>query len=193
MSRKPIITVTLDDNTLKRYANQFALLGERDGHRALARAVNRTTTTVRGRVAGAISKQSSIPLADIRSGTKTEQVRPGSGGALEGRIIATGKPLSLKAFKPRQNAYGTRAKVWGKLQTFKSAFIFAGTPKSGMPVAGGHVFVRTSAKSLPIERMFGPSIPEEMVRGESKRVFEETTRTMLPQRVAHEIARLLRK
>lgn len=45
-------------------------------------------------------------------------------------------------------------------------------------------FHRTTAKSMPIEKMFGPSVPEELPRGES------ATATMLPARVAHEIDRL---
>lgn len=58
---------------------------------------------------------------------------------------------------------------------------------------GGRVFIRTSKNRFPIEMLFGPSIPEELVKGESERVFRETVADMLPRRVAHELSRLLDK
>ncbi|MDP9590335.1 UNVERIFIED_ORG: hypothetical protein J2W19_002894 [Shinella zoogloeoides] len=55
----------------------------------------------------------------------------------------------------------------------------------------GHVFIRTTKDRFPIEMLFGPSVPEEIVRGESERVFRETVADMLPKRVAHELGRML--
>jgi hypothetical protein len=57
---------------------------------------------------------------------------------------------------------------------------------------GGHVFKRTSSGRFPIEMLFGPSVPEELVKGESERVFRTTVQDMLPVRVAHELSRMLK-
>ena len=184
------ISINLADHVLQRYGNMLGALGAGQAHKALARAVNRVTNTVHGRVIRAVAKQSSIPTAIVRRTVKKRTVKPGSGDALEGLIWATGKPLSLKYFKPRQTKAGTVATVWGKRTLYASAFM---GPRPGAVARKlkGHVWVRTSAKRLPIEIKYGPSVPEELVANESARVFEATVQDMLPKRVAHEIGRLL--
>ena len=185
------ITIAPDDDVLKRYANQIGALGKRKAHQALARAVNRTTHTVHGRVARAIVKQSSIPARIVRQQLSKQTVRLGSGGALEGAVFASGRHVPLKEFRPRQFTWGVRVKLWGKQTRLKGMFIFAGTYRSGKHVGNGHVFQRVTTASLPIEMQTGPAVPIEMVRGESAKEFERTVTSMLPDRIAHEIGRLL--
>ncbi len=178
------------DDVLRRFGNQIGALGQGQAHMALARAVNRVTTTIHGRVIKAIRKQSDIPTAIIRRQVKKRLVKPGSGDALEGVVWASGKPISLKHFKARQFSFGVKAKFDGQWHSYPSAFM---GPRPGVIAAklGGHVWQRTSSSRLPIEMLFGPSVPEELVRGESERVFNEVVATMLPERVAHELGRLL--
>ena len=185
------LKVKLQDQIIRRYANSLGQLGATQGHRALARAVNRTTASVQSRVIRAIAKQSSIPAKIVRSQIKRRTVRPGGGATLEGIIYASGKSLSLKAFKPRQFQYGVKVKLWGKQRRMDGTFIYAGSSRSGKYVADGHVFQRVTRKSLPIQKQFGPCVPTEMVRDASAQVFYATVAQMLPARVAHEINRLL--
>jgi hypothetical protein len=193
MARTPIVTITLTDDILRNYGNQLGALGEAEGFKALARAVNRVTNTVYGRVIRQVAKQSSIPTAVVRRSIKKQLVSPNinHGGALEGVITATGNPLSLRVFNPKQFSWGVRVKVWGRVQRFPGTFIYAGTYRSGQYVGSGHVFHRLTRESKPIEELFGPSVPEEMVRDESAKLFDATVQLMLPVRVAHEIGRLL--
>lgn len=194
------VTITPADGNLKRFANQLGALGSKKAHTALSRAVNRTTTTVQGRVIKAIAKQSDIPRGIIRQQLKRRTVSTNieHGGSLEGVIWATGKPISLKYFRARQFSFGVKAKHGGKWHGYPSAFM---GPRPGVIAKklNGHVFVRTTDKTwlskgkrAPIEKLFGPSVPAEMVRGESERVFRSTVREMLEKRVAHEIGRLLK-
>lgn len=185
-----IVVRPLDD-VLKRFGNQIGAVGSAQGHKALARAVNRVTTTVHGRVIRAIRKQSDIPTAIIRREISKRLANPSGGGGIEGVIIARGKPLSLKYFRARQFAFGVKAKWGGSWHSYPSAFM---GPRPGVIAKrlGGHVFVRTSAKRFPIEKLFGPAVPEEMVRAESARVFSETVEGMLPRRVMHELSRIIR-
>jgi len=187
----PMITIEQRDDILRNFGNQIGALGRGDAHKALARAVNRTTTTVQGRVIRVIAKQSSIKSAIVRRSIRRELVRPGSGQALEGTITATGRPIPLKEFSASQFSYGVKARVWGRVQRFPGTFIFAGTYRSGNPVGNGHVLHRTTRDSHPIEVLYGPSVPEEMIKDESAKVFHETVAMMLPVRVAHEVGRLL--
>ncbi|WP_099863766.1 hypothetical protein [Pararhizobium haloflavum] len=198
MAKNPLVVIETRDEVLERYGNMLGALGEREAHKALARAVNRVTNTVHSRVVRAVAKQTSLTAGRVRKEIKKRQVRPGGMGALEGVIWATGRPLPLKEFRPKQFSWGVRAKVWGQTQRFPGAFIYAGTYRSGIYVGNGHVFTNTrgpntrSGRNNAVEMMFGPSIPEEMVRGESRRTFEQTVATMLPQRVFHEISRALK-
>jgi len=187
------IVISPLDGNFARFANQIGALGTAKAHKALARAVNRTTNTAYGRVVKAIRKQSDIPTSIIRKQVKKRTVSTNidHGGSLEGVIWATGKPISLKYFMARQFAFGVKAKHGGKWHRYPSAFM-GKKPGIISKRLGGHVFVRTSANRFPIEKLFGPSIPEELIRGESERVFRSTVREMLEKRVAHELGRLLK-
>lgn len=184
------VIITPGDDIMRRFGNQIGALGEGKAHQALARAVNRVTTTVHGRVIKAIRKQSEIPTAIIRASVGRRLVKPGGGGALEGEVWAKGKPLSLKVFKARQLDFGVKAKWGGEWHRYRGAFM-GPLPSVTAGRLNGHVFVRTSAKRLPIEQLFGPAVPEELVRAESARTFQLTVANMLPERVAHELGRLL--
>ena len=185
------ISVSPSDQMLERFGNQIGALSERDAHRALARAINRVTNTVHGRVIRAVVKQSSIPRNFVRAAVSKQTVRPGAGGSLEGMIFASGDPIPLKHFRARQFSYGVKAKVWGKQRRFDGIFIYAGTHRSGQDVANGHVFQRVTAAGLPIQLQTGPAVPTEMVRNEAEEVFRNTVEQMLPERIQHELSRLL--
>lgn len=186
------IIIKANDANLKTFGNQLAALGSGQAHKALARAINRTTTTIHGRVIRAIRKQSDIPTAIIRRQIK-KRLAPTNiahGGVLEGVISATGSPISLKEFRARQFAFGVKAKWGGRWHEYQSAFM---GPRPGViaPKLGSNVFVRVTKDRFPLEMLFGPSVPEELIKGESERIFQETMATMLPQRVRHELGRLL--
>ena len=114
-----------------------------------------------------------------------------------GRIVeGTGRPIALREFRPRQFAYGVKAKVYGKQTRFPGLFINAGTPK-GSPADDGHVLQNTrgfnpsSGRYNRPARQYGPAVPTEMVKNEAERAFRNAVATMLPKRLDHEIGRLL--
>lgn len=191
------IIIKAADDHLASFSNMLAAVGEGAGRKAMARAVNRTTNTVHGRVIRAVAKQSSIPVKILRRSIRKRLAAHKGSGPLQGEVYATGSPLSLKYFGAKQFSFGVRAKIRGKSERFPGMFIFGGNYRSGKPVAHGHVFQNTrgynsrAKRSNAIEKQFGPSIPEEMVRDESLRQFEMTVQTMLPARISHELGRLL--
>ena len=71
----------------------------------------------------------------------------------------TGRHLALSFFGAKQFSYGVRAKIWGRAQTFRSAFV--------VKRYGGGVFKRTGKARFPIEQLWGPSVPKEMLRDEA--------------------------
>jgi hypothetical protein len=71
----------------------------------------------------------------------------------------TGRHLPLSFFGAKQFSYGVRAKIWGKAQSFRSAFV--------VKRYGGGVFKRTGKARFPIEQLWGPAVPVEMLRDEA--------------------------
>jgi hypothetical protein len=71
----------------------------------------------------------------------------------------TGRHLPLSFFGAKQFSYGVRAKIWGRAQTFRSAFV--------VKRYGGGVFKRTAKARFPIEQLWGPAVPVEILRDEA--------------------------
>lgn len=185
-----IITVRLQGQGHIRFRRAVRMLGEGKAKKAFTRALNHTGAIVRTRVIRALAPQVGLSQAKVRQlGAIREQRARASG--LEYKIESSGAAISLREFSARQFGYGVAAKPWGQRRRFESAFIFAGHPRSGNPVSGGHVFVRTSSSSFPIKKMFGPAIPKEMVKDESAEAFSDAAARLSP-RINHEIRRLTR-
>ena len=83
---------------------------------------------------------------------------------LETRIVGTGRHLPLSIFGAKQFSYGVRARVWGRAQIYRSAFV--------VDRFGGNVFKRTSKARFPIEQLWGPAVPVEMLRDEALAAWE---------------------
>ena len=71
-----------------------------------------------------------------------------------------------------------RAKIWGRAQTFGSAFV--------VKRYGGGVFKRTGKGRFPIEQLWGPAVPVEMLRDEAYAAWTDQH-----PRVLNESARLI--
>ena len=147
---------------------------------ALRRAINHTGDKARTQISRALVKQTGIKYGKVRQALRTV---PASAATLVYRIIARGGYSSLKEFGPRQTMRGVSAAPWGKRHLFPHAFI--------APSLGGHVFVRKGKGRFPIHKLFGPAIPAEMVKEQSKAAFELTVASELPARLAVEIDAIL--
>lgn len=185
------ITVRIADDQLRRFQNMAGALGEQKARVAYARAINRTTNSVHGKVIRAVAKQTSIPTAIVRRAVKKSLAAHKGDGPLQGVIYATGRPLSLKHFGAKQFSWGVRAKVWGQFDRWEGSFIYGGTWKSGKPAFEGHVMTRVGTDSFPVKRENGPAVPEGLIAGEAATAFANTVAEMLPNRVMHELSRLL--
>lgn len=185
------VNISFADDELRRFQNMIGALGERQARVGLSRAVSRVTDMVKTRVIREVAKQSSIPQKIIRQSIKTTKPKQQGSGPIQGVVAAKGNPISLREFRAKQFAFGVKARVWGEWKRFPGTFIWAGTYRSGQAVKGGHVWQRTTAASLPIEMMRGPAVPDELVKGESLKAYEQIVRDKLPERAMHELSRLL--
>lgn len=178
----------LDQNAV-RFQEAVGQVGDTvTAHKAFRRAINHTGDKARTKVRRSLAKQMGLTQKRLRQ-LDALHTRRANFGALEYTITGSGKAISLKEFGARQFRYGVRARPWGQSRRFEGTFIFAGNPRSGKFVAGGHVFKRTSGASLPIEKLWGPSVPRELVQAASLQAFEDTARYLGP-RIVHELRKL---
>ncbi|WP_298257117.1 hypothetical protein [Bradyrhizobium sp.] len=56
---------------------------------------------------------------------------------------------------------------------------------------GGHVFMRTGKGRTPIKKLWGPAIPSEMVKHQTKAAFEQTVEHELPARLLDDVDAIL--
>lgn len=168
------------DQTRIRFEAMVQRVGERDAALAFSRALNHEGRKTFTAVKRTLRQQTDIPAFMI---TASMAFRSSSQRNLRTIISGVGKELPLRLFKPSQFSYGVRAKVWGRHQTYRSAFIVA--------KYGGNVFHRTSRKRFPIQKMFGPSIPKEMVQDQTLETFQQSGNSVM-DRAMHELSRILK-
>lgn len=168
------------DQTLVKYHAMIQRVGERDAARAFAAALNHEVAKSHTAVKKALQHQTGIPKGTIAS---SMSLKKASTKNLVAVIEGRGRALPLKLFSARQFKYGVAAKPWGRKQKFPGAFIIKSYE--------GNVFHRTSRKRGPLEGMFGPSIPKEMVKDETLQTFEQSGNAVM-DRAMHELSRILK-
>ncbi|MEW5422667.1 hypothetical protein [Amorphus sp. 3PC139-8] len=165
--------------------SQIVALGEvyeragKDGPKIVAAAMNQRGNVAFTQVARATAKETGLPVGQTKQHMRKVKAQPRD---LVFTIRAWGKNLSLKNFGARQVRKGVSHKGWGRRQVAKGAFI--------IEKYDGEVYRRISKKRRPITKLYGPSIPDEMVKGESYpamlRAFDG-----LADRLMHELGRRL--
>ena len=160
------------ENTLKQIGNQAP--------HAIRRAVNHTGDKVTTKVTRALAKQTGVKYGAVK---KALYIRRATYGRATYIIGTRGGYIPLKEFDARQTRDGVAATVWGKRRVFPHSFI--------IPSFGGNVFVRMGKDRKPIRRMWGPALPNELVKAETAAMFQNTVAAELPARVVHEVSAIL--
>jgi hypothetical protein len=131
-------------------------LGESEARRAFSMALNKEGRKSLTQLRRSLSQQSSIPRGAVNAATRFKSA---SRSTMSTVTSGTGRHLPLSFFGAKQFSYGVRAKIWGRAQTFRSAFV--------VKRYGGGVFKRTGKARFPIEQLWGPAVPVEMLRDEA--------------------------
>lgn len=181
------VKLQFHDQILAKWGKQLQALGAGGAHKAMARALNAEGKKMKTAVQGAVAKQSSIPSRRVASALKVTQAGVNLGGDLSFTVTARDGHLPLKAFKPKQGAAGTSATVWGRRKLHGGAFM---GPRPGLIARGlgGHVMKRTGPNRLPIEKLWGPAVPKEIVKDAAREAFEAA-----PAKVVARMERELKK
>lgn len=167
------VDVDFDDASLRKILDG---LSSRDRRAVLRRAISHE-----GRKFRTSEKRELAEITGLTKGRVAKALTAKTNStALEFVLTARDSYTTMKEFKPTQTAAGVMASPWGKRQLFKSAFKVD---------RFGDVFVREGPKRGPIQLIFGPAIPVEMVRESNKTddiLFR--FRDSVADRVLHEIS-----
>jgi hypothetical protein len=163
------------DDVRTRFEAACTRLGESDARRAFSMALNKEGRKSFTQLRRSLAQQSSIPRGAVNAATRFKSATRGTMATV---TSGTGRHLPLSFFGAKQFSYGVRAKIWGRAQTFRSAFV--------VKRYGGGVFKRTGKGRFPIEQLWGPAVPVEMLRGEAYAAWTDQH-----PRVLNESARLI--
>jgi hypothetical protein len=177
-------------------------LTEQDAKRAIPRALNKTATTARANAAREIrSAGYNIKVSGIK---RQLSIRRASADELVAIVRATGRPIPLINYGARQTKTGVSVKVLRGRTVIKGAFI------ATMPSGHRGVFVRVDSAAgrrarlkgfgkvkhgqarngkhgLPIQQLFGPSVPSAFGSEVVQRATVEAIRDRFPKVLAQEL------
>jgi hypothetical protein len=181
-----MMRLELDPSSIEQMAETFKK-AEQEMPAAVIRAVTRTGTMARTKVVRALTKQTGLQRDTI-----VRAVKPRPAG-MSYALYVRGGNVALKYFKPRETGSGVSAAPWNKRRVYVGAFINSGFhERAPSPKLHGQVMQRVGRGRLPIHKVkSGLFIPKEFVSGDSESAFWDTVMSVLPQRLQHEIARVL--
>lgn len=196
-----LVTMTWQGNGIRLLAEATQALGDAKGKRAYAMGLNKTATTVNSNVKKTVAKQMGTTQANVVKHGGMKILRA-SAGNLSAIIDVRGGYLPLKDFRPNQTLRGVTAAAWSNRKLYGGTFLnrgaraLRGMGPSQKAAAGGHVFKNTgkfnkvSGRNNAIEALWGPAVPREVVRDESRRTFYRIADTRMPIEVRRAIKAL---
>jgi len=149
--------VFLDTDDVRiRFEAACRRVGEGTARRAFSMALNKEGRKAYTQHRRSLVRQSSIPRGMVNASMR---FKSSTRSTLSTTTSGSGRHLPLSVFGARQFSYGVRAKIWGRTQTYRSAFV--------VKRFGNSVFKRSGKARLPIEQLWGPAVPVEMLRDEA--------------------------
>lgn len=129
-------------------------------------------------------KRALVHQTGLRYGELSKEIRQfsASAGDATASLQADGPYHRLSEFGARETAAGVSAAPWDTRRLFEHTFVIEA-------YAGG-VFKRQGDDRFPVEQLWGPATPKEMLKDASLEAWERVLIADLPVRMAHEWGRL---
>ena len=187
-----MLTVKIKGDGIAKLGAAMEVVASDAMKKAYARALNDTGKATRKKTVAAVAKQVGLAqkVVSKRGGIATQIAY---GNRLSYVIRSNGGYLLLKDFKPAQFKKGVKASPWGPRRLYEGAFINKGVFGNVMHRYGRPRLIKSGLYKgqirQPIENMYGPAIPKEIIQGAAKAAFQATSAEVLPKRLAHHIKR----
>ena len=159
-----------NDNVRLNFEAACTRLGEGFAKSLYSKVLNTKGRKAHTAVKRALAIQTSIKPSLINGQTRFSGARSNS---LITQIIGTGRAVPLRMFGPSQGPVGVSATVWGKTHTVPHTFIIA--------QYGGGVYKRVGARRGPVEQLYGPAIPVELIKDASLEAFNAVGEEIMPE------------
>lgn len=182
------ISVDVDEKLLKDVQQKLGQFHKKAPN-AISSALNRATTTVNSTLKKEIRKDYHIKAGDVQS---TLVVTRATLSNLGSEVRSKGNLIALDKFKVSPKTINPRRKSPVKVAVKKSG----SKPLPGAFMAeinGPKLFKRTGKKRLPIQRLFGPSIPQMLGNEGIREEIESQGQQTFHIRLNHEINRMIDK
>lgn len=167
--------------------------------RATARGINKAIALVQTRAVRDVADRRAFPVREVKRQTYIRKASArGKMLQLSAVLSMSGRPISLKHYNAQIQGQRGRGKK-------TSAYVPGASPVSVMVVKGarkvvegafvgtnGHVFRRTTTKRLPVEILFGPSLPTAFVQPIVVSAMRVIAETRTPGLIEREMLRELR-
>lgn len=182
-----MLTFSLDFSAYGRLGDRYVAAAAASP-KIVRRAVGRAGEQARTKMRKALVGQTGLPPR-----TMTKAIK----GKLFGSryiIESKGGNVRLRFFSPRETKAGVTHKSPNRESPVAGAFIKGGRfpNRHGGPHGGKGVYSRVGPWRFPLKIVRSNVwIPREMIRGRSAEEFYAVARTVLPQRILHEIMRSL--
>lgn len=179
------VIVEVDEQMIREVEKRLGEMSKKAPN-VISNALNRAMTNVASNIKKEVRKEYIIKAKDIEA---TLIRRKATRNALSASILSRGNPIPLDRFKVSPRTVQPKRKKPIKVAVKKTGL----KELMGAFVADIHgikVFRRRTKKRLPIDRLFGPSIPQMINDKVAERINEEG-RTTFQKRLEHEINRIL--
>lgn len=151
------------------------------------RALNRAASGIKTNASKKAREMYRIKAKDVN---QTFTVKKASKAQLAAAVISKSGSMGLEKFKvnssnpaARPKKFKAAVKKGGSLKEITRGFV--------ANISGIKVFRRTSKKRLPIDRLFGPPVPQMVNKKEVREFVEQQAAETYQKRLDHEIKRVL--
>lgn len=144
--------------------------------KAAMRALNRSILAARTAATKGIRENYTVKASDLKSNMTMKKAGLSH---LSATLVAIGAPIDLMKFKVKISREGISAQVKRGAGGSLPHSFFVTTGNMG-------VFHRTTAARTPLQREFGPSLPQMMGNKDVMEKVQQRARTVLEERMYHE-------
>lgn len=165
--------------------------------KAAVSALNRVGSMVKSEAVRQVAKQRNLPMRTIRE--HIPQRPKAYGKHLATSVRGLGRPISLRLFHAHNTAHGVSVKVMRDGQRKlvhrygNKAFVYSRGRRAPRGAVDRPVMVRQGRSRLPIQKLYGPSIPTAFIKKVVMETFMRLTAKKFPERLHHEIKHRLRR
>ncbi|WP_445506703.1 phage tail protein [Niallia sp. 03190] len=180
------VTVDVDNRLLDEVRNRLGDISNK-APQAITSALNRAVTNVAANVSKETRKEYLIKAADIKATLSKTRASRSTMSAIvssrSGAIPIDRFKVSPRTVQPKRKKPIKIAVKKGNLRESLGAFV--------SDINGIKVFKREGKKRLPIDRLFGPSVPQMIGNEEIRTKINQEGLDTFNRRLDHEINRLL--